>query len=61
MNKVFMFPPEGPKPICGREAWADEFATAAAWDRPVRSYHSDTPTYPWMPQQFRVSFKLGYQ
>lgn len=56
-----MFPPEGPKPICGREAWADEYATAAAWNRPVRSFHSDTPTYPWMPQPFRVSFKLGFQ
>ncbi len=56
-----MFPPEGPKPICTSQGWADEYACARAWDRPVRTNYTDTPTYPWMPKSFRVSFKLGFQ
>lgn len=58
-----MFDPPGPKPIQGYEAWKDEFETCAAWDRPARKYHTDTPFYPWVPRppdQIRVSFKLGF-
>lgn len=58
-----MFPPEGPKLISGYEAWKDEFETCAAWNRPPRKFHSDTPYYPWAPKpqdQFRVTFKLGF-
>lgn len=61
-----MFEPKGPKPIQGYEAWLDEYQTAGAWNRPVRTYHTDIPFYPWAPKkpppdQFRVSFKLGFQ
>lgn len=59
-----MFEPKGPKPIKGYEAWLDEYQTAGVWDRPVRTFHTDTPFYPWMPKhpnQFRVTFKLGFQ
>ena len=59
-----MFEPEGPKPIQGYEAWLDEYQTAGVWNRPVRTYHTDTPFNPWAPKppdQFRVSFKLGFQ
>lgn len=59
-----MFEPKGPKPIQGYEAWLDEYQTAGVWNRPVRTYHTDTPFYPWapkVPDQFRVSFKLGFQ
>lgn len=56
-----MFPPEGPKPIRGPEAWADEYCTAAYWDRPPRTHHTDTPYYPWVPKQYSVSFKLGFK
>ena len=59
---MFLFDPPGLKPISGVEAWRDEFETAAAWNRPVRKYHSDTPYYPWAPKpQFSVSFKLGWK
>lgn len=57
-------PPEGLKPIVGREAWEDEYTTAKVWDRPVRQNHTDRPYYPWMPTpppQFKVSFKLGWK
>lgn len=61
-----MFEPEGPKRIQGYEAWLDEYQTAGEWHRPVRTYHTDIPFYPWVPKepppnQFRVSFKLGFQ
>lgn len=58
-----MFPPEGPRPIVGREAWRDEFETCNAWNRPPRKYHTDRPYYPWapLPRQFSVSFKLGFK
>ena len=56
-----MFPPEGPRPICTSQGWAQEFEAAKHWDRPVRSFYTDTPNYPWMPTQFKVSFKLGFQ
>lgn len=58
-----MFNPPGPKPIVGYEAWKDEFETCKEWDRPARKFHTDQPFYPWMPKapdQFRVSFKLGF-
>lgn len=58
-----MFNPTGPIPIQGYHAWKDEYETAAAWDRPVRKFHSDSPFYPWMPKppdQYRVSFKLNF-
>lgn len=58
-----MFNPPGPKPITGYEAWKDEFETCKEWDRPARKFHTDPPFYPWMPKapdQFRVSFKLGF-
>ncbi len=42
-------PPQGLKPILGREAWEDEYTTARFWDRPVRQNHTDRPYYPWMP------------
>ena len=61
-NKVYLFePPRGLLPIVGREAWEDEYTTCKYWDRPPRTNHLDTPTYPWMPQQFKVSFKLGFK
>lgn len=56
-----MFPPEGPKPILGKEAWQDEYDTCKAWNRPARIHHTDAPFYPWAPNNFRVSFKLGFQ
>ncbi len=56
-----MFPPADPKPISGYEAWRDEYETCSAWNRPPRKYYTDTPFYPWMPpDQFRVTFKLGF-
>ncbi len=61
---MFLFDPPGPKPITGAEAWRDEYETAAAWDRPVRKFHTDTPFYPWVgppKPQFSVSFKLGWK
>lgn len=60
-----MFPPaQGPLKIQGREAWEDEMITARIWDRPCKTYHTDTPIYPWVPRTFpdiKVSFKLGYK
>lgn len=44
--------------------WETEYQACRAFDRPPRSKLSDTPFYPWMPkvpQQFRVTFKLGFQ
>lgn len=64
MNRAYLFEPEGPKPVQGREAWADEFQTCKAWDRPPRKFHTDTPYYPWaLPPKpaFSVSFKLGFR
>ena len=61
-NKVYLFePPRGLLPIVGREAWEDEYTTCKYWDRPPRTNHLDTPTYPWMPTNFKVSFKLGFK
>lgn len=59
-----MFEPLGPRPIRGRQAWADEYHTAAVWGRPVRNFHTDTPFYPDVPKpppEFKVSFKLGWK
>lgn len=59
-----MFPPDTPRPINTAEGWKQEYEAARAWDRPVRSYYTDTPYYPWAPmpkQPFSVSFKLGYK
>lgn len=64
MNRVFLFQPEGPRPILGREAWKDEYETCRVWNRPPRKFHTDTPYYPWAPKpqpSFSVSFKLGFK
>lgn len=59
-----MFDPAGPKKINGYEAWKDEFETCHYWGRPPRNYFTDMPFYPDVPKvpdQIRVSFKLGFQ
>nr|BAB69897.1 ORF4 [Torque teno virus] len=60
INKVYLFPPEGPKPISGYRAWEDEFTCCKYWDRPSRINHTDPPFYPWMPK-YNVTFKLGWK
>lgn len=61
MNKVFLFPERAPKPAPTSGDWATELEACRAWDRPMRNNLSDTPFYPWMPTNFRVSFKLGFK
>lgn len=59
-----MFAPQGPLKIQGKQAWEDELCTAAIWDRPPRTYHTDTPLYPWVPRsnpEIKVSFRLGFK
>lgn len=59
-----MFDPPGPKPIEGYHAWKEEYETCKWWGRPARKYHTDIPFYPDVPKvpdQIRVSFKLGFQ
>lgn len=59
-----MFDPPGPKPIQGYRDWVEEYTACKYWNRPPRKYHSDIPFYPDVPKvpdQIRVSFKLGFQ
>lgn len=57
-----MFPERAPKPAPTRGDWETEYAACKAFDRPARSHLSDTPFYPWLPnQRFTVTFKLGFK
>ena len=57
-----MFPERGPKRAPTSADWATEYEACKTWDRPPRQYLTDTPFYPWMPNNnFKVSFKLGFK
>ncbi len=57
----YLFPERLPKPYTPQD-WETEYQCCKAWDRPPRNNLSDAPFYPWMPRdQYRVTFKLGFQ
>lgn len=56
-NKQKKTPITGYNAICEQEL-------CAIFDRPMRTYLEDTPTYPWLPPSPkvpRVRFDLGYK
>lgn len=56
-----MFPERAPKPPPTKEDWETEYTACKFWDRPPRSHLSDTPYYPWVPNNYSVTFKLNFK
>lgn len=56
-----MFPERAPKPPPTKQDWETEYITCKHWDRPPRSRLSDTPYYPWVPNNYSVTFKLNFK
>ncbi|BAB79307.1 hypothetical protein TTV27_gp1 [Torque teno virus 27] len=59
-----LFPNTQKKKKFSKFDWETEAQLAACFDRPMRFFPSDLPTYPWLPKKpttqttFRVSFQL---
>lgn len=56
-----MFPERAPKPHASSGDWEMEYLMCKMFNRPPRINLKDVPFYPWVKNQYNVSFQLNYK